>query len=80
MSINQTELLLSEGLDLCVRARELDDNFEKTLEYQIREGMTRSLTMPLWVQDQYTKDLADWEKRARQHMESIRSITLAIED
>jgi hypothetical protein len=27
--------------------------------------LTRSLTMPLWLQDQYERDLADWEARAR---------------
>jgi hypothetical protein len=26
---------------------------------------TRSLTIPLWVQEQYERDLADWEKSAR---------------
>lgn len=29
---------------------------------------TRSLTQHLWVQDQYNKDLADWQARARRHL------------
>lgn len=29
---------------------------------------TESLTMHLWVQDQYDKDLADWQARARKHL------------
>ena len=29
---------------------------------------TKSLTMHLWVQDQYDKDLADWQRRARSHL------------
>jgi hypothetical protein len=28
----------------------------------------RSLTMHLWVLDQYDKDLADWQARARHHL------------
>jgi hypothetical protein len=58
--------LLAEGLDLCVRARKLDEvssNFERD-----RDGMfnlTRCGTPHLWVLDQYDRDLADWERRAR---------------
>lgn len=28
----------------------------------------KSLTVHLWVQDQYDKDLADWQGRARKHL------------
>lgn len=28
----------------------------------------RSLTMHLWVMDQYERDLADWQSRARAHL------------
>jgi hypothetical protein len=28
----------------------------------------RSATVHLWVQDQYERDLADWERRARAHL------------
>ena len=28
----------------------------------------KCLTMHLWVQDQYDKDLADWQARAREHL------------
>ena len=53
--------LLSEALDLCIRARKLDD--------MPRPGddpfMPRSGTPALWVQEQYDNDLADWENRAR---------------
>lgn len=84
--------LLSEGLDLCVRARKMDamDRREATLaisgdpdawqadgtfdRYVARHNIsnpdqpiaTRSGTVPLWLNDQYDKDLADWERRARQ--------------
>lgn len=83
--------LLSEGLDLCVRARKMDamDRREATLaassdpeawqadglfdRYVERHNIknpdqpiaTRSGTVPLWLNDQYEKDLADWEARAR---------------
>ena len=29
---------------------------------------TRSATLPLWVQDQYEKDLAEWERKSRKHL------------
>ena len=58
--------LLSEGLDLCVRARKLDDPvIALEPEWEKNPYMTRSATPALWVQDQYDNDLADWETRAR---------------
>lgn len=86
--------LLSEGLDLCVRARKLDAQDranaavsrsicgpeweasgvfalyaeEHNKEWPYREIAPRSATIPIWVQDQYEKDLADWENRARHHL------------
>lgn len=86
--------LLSEGLDLCVRARTLDamDRRNATLSVSsdpdgwVASGIfdkyvqrhnatnpdqpiaTKSGTVHLWVQDQYERDLADWERRARKHL------------
>lgn len=77
--------LLSEGLDLCVRARKLDamvrtiavqdstPDLERMAErhnaqYPDQPIMSRSGTIPLWVQDQYERDLADWERRSRHHL------------
>ena len=86
--------LLSEGLDLCVRARNMDamDRRAATLavssdpaawqesgafdrhvaahnrQFPDQPISTRSATSPLWVQDQYEKDLADWERRARERL------------
>lgn len=79
--------LLSEGLDLCVRARKIaaqertnaiaeaspDTDLERlaartnaaTPEFDI---MTRCATIPVWLQDQYDRDLLDWETRARHHL------------
>ena len=82
--------LLSEGLDLCVRARAMDardrtnaqlamstagpdwwaENLARRAEmhneaFPDTPMSTRSGTLPLWVQDQYDRDLADWERRAR---------------
>lgn len=83
--------LLSQGLDLCVRARDMEEKdrrraaldassdpegwqasgkFDKYVarnniehpEYQIH---TQSATIPLWLEEQYQADLADWERRAR---------------
>lgn len=81
--------LLSEGLDLCVRARKLDSQeranitvaasadpeWMEALLPRLSERHNalhpqapmehRSGTIPLWVQEQYEHDLADWEKRVR---------------
>lgn len=92
--MDETEKLLSEGLDLCVRARKMDEidrrnNFlvasTEPDEWQ-QSGMfddfverwnhshpdkqcaTRSLTIAYWVAEQYRTDLADWERRAREHL------------
>jgi len=87
--------LLSEGLDLCVRARTMDamDRRAATLavssdpEGWVESGLfdkhverhnivnpdqpisTRSATVAVWAIDQYEKDLADWERRGRHHLQ-----------
>ena len=91
--------LLSEGLDLCVRARKMDamdrrqatlatteyadewvasGRFDKyverhNIEYPDTPISTRSATVALWLQEQYDKDLADWERRARKALSEIQS-------
>jgi hypothetical protein len=68
--------ILSEGLDLCVRARNLDAQVNRAVEAgmgRIFPEGTRCLTPALWVQEQYDKDLAEWESKARAAM-SRRSI------
>jgi hypothetical protein len=90
--------LLSEGLDLCERARKLDaqgrtntavavssapkewwaENMPKRAAmhnqmFPDQPMLTRSATIPLWVQDQYDKDLADWERRGRAHLQKSHS-------
>ena len=86
--------ILSEGLDLCVRARNLDaqvrsvsaldaskcpeewkasgrfDTYVKrnNIEHPERPLSTRCATPALWVQDQYDKDLYEWERKARHHL------------
>lgn len=88
------ELLLSEGLDLCVRARSMDEmdrreaalkassdgkawqesgQFDRyvarhNIEYPDQQISTRSMTVPIWLNDQYEKDLAEWERRARLYL------------
>jgi len=60
--------LLSEGLDLCVRARKLDEQVGRALEAgmgRIFPESTRCGTPALWVQEAYDTDLAEWENRAR---------------
>lgn len=54
--------LLAEGLDLCVRARTLD---EAVASIPRPDGAPRSGTPHLWVLDQYDRDLAEWEAKAR---------------
>ena len=66
-STDPIRLLLAEGLDLCVRARKLDQAERDLVEWQMRNPqVTKSGTIPMWAQDQYERDLAAWEKRARE--------------
>ena len=86
--------LLSQGLDLCVRARKLDaqhrsnvavkvsvcgEEWEKSgvfekhvirnnIENPHREMMTKSATIPVWLQDKYERDLHEWEQKSRHHL------------
>jgi hypothetical protein len=60
------ELLLSEGLDLCVRARKMADADADWRRWQSSNPhISKSGTLPIWAEDQYQRDLADWEQRAR---------------
>lgn len=93
MSCDDCRALLSEGLDLCVRARAMDAqdrtavaigassaskewwDANRAARVQAHNEIfpdqpmsLRSATLPLWVQDQYEKDLAEWERRARRHL------------
>ena len=66
--------MLSEGLDLCVRARKLDAVLEtlpvghpkNDRKHQIIQP--RSATPAVWALDQYDQDLEAWERRARKLM------------
>lgn len=60
-------MLLSEGLDLCARARRLDDitGGPDPKGSNSMWPMTRSGTPILWAAEQYEQDLAEWERRAR---------------
>jgi hypothetical protein len=94
MACTTCQELLSEGLDLCVRARKLDAQDRTNAQVRISKApkewwdknlprrvamhnaafpdqpmSTRSATIPMWVQDQYEKDLADWERRGRAHLQ-----------
>jgi hypothetical protein len=94
MTCLRCQNLLSEGLDLCIRARDLDSKDRTAAQMQIskadaewwRENLpgraarhnalfpdqpmsSKSATYPLWVQDQYEKDLAEWERRGRRHLQ-----------
>lgn len=54
---------LAEGMDLCVRARKLDEAMLQAVA--VGDGETKCLTPALWVQDQYERDLAAWEASAK---------------
>lgn len=58
---------LAEGLDLCVRARKIDEQFAKFDQQELgRIFETRCCTPHLWIIDQYDKDLSTWEQKSRQ--------------
>lgn len=63
--------LLSEGLDLCVRARKLEEQVDISLQAgmgRIYAEGTNCGTPALWVQEQYNTDLVDWESRAKAYL------------
>lgn len=94
LTLEQCAKLLSEGLDLCVRARKLDaidrraaalsassdpeewqrdglfDRYVErhNIEYPDTPLSTRSMTIPLWMNEQYQTDLAAWEAKARKFL------------
>jgi hypothetical protein len=54
-------------------AWQADGTFDRHVErnnvlYPHQPISTRSATIPLWVNDQYDKDLAIWEDKARRHL------------
>jgi hypothetical protein len=63
--------LLSEGLDLCVRARKLDDLAAKAVVASEITG-TRCFTGALWVMDQYDRDLTAWQDASRLALQQLR--------
>lgn len=65
-SLNEALMLLSEGLDLCARARKLDEAITQAIAVgDSGEGGTRCLTPAMWVQDAYEAALTAWESRAK---------------
>jgi hypothetical protein len=58
----ELSVLVSEALDLCVRARKLDNPIPRTRD---DPWMCRSATPALWLREQYDNDLAAWEAKAR---------------
>lgn len=82
---------LSEGLNLCVRARELESHDRtaamvsafpsidleraapglNALDPDMPPYRTRSLTIPLWVEEQYQRDLAAWERTTREMLSRL---------
>ena len=61
--------LLAEALDLCARARKLDELWNINARYNSAldrdAGDTRCAFIPVFATDQYERDLAAWEQRAR---------------
>lgn len=61
--------LLADGLDLCVRARKLDERTgQALLASAAAKGESNgsgSGTVALWIIDAYERDLAAWEESAR---------------
>ena len=67
-NFGQVVKALSDGLDLCVRARGLDEKVQRAEQAgqgMLSDGQGNCLTPALWVVEQYDKDLAAWEESAR---------------
>lgn len=69
----RAEALLSQALNLAVRARKMDEQ-EKAAAVAANRGgfmdriISRSGSVQAWVQDQYERDLVAWESAARQYL------------
>lgn len=71
--------LLHEGLNLCVRARKLDEGLAEQYLRELlpesakmySEHYTKCLTPHLWLQEQYDNDLAAWEEKTRQFLGAL---------
>ena len=61
--------LLADGLDLCVRARKLDERTQEAINTSAHVKGNHdgrgSGTVALWIIDAYERDLAAWEARSR---------------
>lgn len=64
VTFDQLAQSLSEGVDLCVRARKLDDRVKEALAAGLTTD-TRCGTLALWVVEQYERDVAAWEAAAK---------------
>jgi hypothetical protein len=65
----QAALDASGDADEWIESGRFDAHVERhNFHYPHKPMATRSLTMHLWVQDQYDKDLADWQAKARAHL------------
>lgn len=60
--------MVAEGLDLCVRARKIDQMALERDMAEIGWTGTRSGTPHLWMMEQYDKDLAAWEEKCRSYL------------
>src|SRR3546814_18078180 len=75
-SYDDLATLLSEGLDLCVRARQIDlahnkqdaRDFLPASAEKYPEAFPLCMTPHIWIQDQYDTQLTDWERSAREIM------------
>jgi hypothetical protein len=77
--VDTLAMLLAEGLDLCVRAKSIDDQHVKSAMRDLLPDTAKAYpgvygksgTPYLWVQDQYDKDLSEWEARARKTLSEL---------
>lgn len=60
--------MLSEGLDLCVRARKMDQMVLEQSMAKIGWTGSRSGTPHLWMQQQYDNDLEAWETKCKAYL------------
>src|SRR3546814_17339462 len=78
-SYDDLATLLSEGLDLCVRARQIDlahkqqdaRDFLPASAEKYPDAFPLCMTPHIWIQDQYDTDLTDWEWRACEVMAKV---------
>lgn len=68
----ETTLSVSSDPEAWLASGRFDDHVARhNIEFPYKPIETRSLTLHVWVLDQYERDLHEWEGKARKHLLTV---------